>query len=157
VSLIWILAWATAVAAQPAAAEGAPADQIMNFRESDAEMNKAKAEGIASLPDFLKHLDKPAANETDFMVKYDVDQSDGVEYVWAAVDGRSGTSLNGVLINQPEYTNDKLGDRVTIRQNDIVDWGYRKDGIMQGSFTTRVMLAHMPASEAAEYRTFLGW
>ena len=156
-NLIEVLAWASAATLQPASAEAAPDDQIMGFRESDAEMNKAKAEGIASVPDFLKHFDKPMAKEAEFMVKYDVDPTDGVEYVWATISGRSDVSLDGILINQPVNTQDKLGDRVTIRQSDVIDWAYRRDGIMQGSFTTRVMLSRMPESEAAEYRAFLGW
>lgn len=152
-----ILILLAAFAAQPAAIAEGPKDQLMDFRESDAEMNAAKAKGIASLPQFFSHFRKPAANETEFMVKYDVDPSDGVEYVWATLSGRSGAALTGVLINQPEYTKDKLGDRVSIRQSDVIDWAYRKNGVMQGSFTTRVMLAHMPEAEAAEYRAFLGW
>jgi len=156
-SFVWILAWANILAAQPSPVAEAPGDQIINFRESDPEMNKAKAAAIASLPAFFGHFDKPAADETEFMVKYDVDPTDGVEFVWATLTGHSGPTFQGVLINQPEFTDDKLDDRVIIRQADVVDWGFRKSGVMQGSYTTRVMLAHMPEAEAAEYRSFLGW
>jgi uncharacterized protein YegJ (DUF2314 family) len=154
--LMLVAAWAAAVTAQPVSAQGTE-DRIISFSAADAEMNAAIAKGQATLPDFFEHFAQPAEDEAEFMVKYDIVPGDDAEYVWASLQGRSGATLTGTLINQPEYTKDMLGDQVVIQQADVIDWAYRKGRVMQGSFTTRVMLAHMPEGEAAEYRDALGW
>jgi uncharacterized protein YegJ (DUF2314 family) len=154
--LIMMAAWAAAVTAEPVSAQGTE-DRIIGFSPADAEMNAAIAKGQATLPDFFGHFAQPADDEGEFMVKYDIVPGDEAEFVWASLQARSGATLSGTLINQPEYTKDMLGDQVIIQQADVIDWAYRKGRVMQGSFTTRVMLAHMPEAEAAEYREGLGW
>ena len=154
--LAFIMAWALMGLAQPAS-EQAPPDQVISFSASDSAMSAAEDKGRATLPEFFARYSSPAADETEFMVKYDVDPTEGFEFVWASLLSRSGSTVQGILINQPVKTKDKLGDKVAIQEADIVDWGYRKAGVMQGSFTTRVMLDQMPSDEADQYRDFLGW
>ena len=115
-----IAALALGAGAPPPAA---PAEQetIINVSEDDAEMNAAKARGRATLPDFYRRLAAPGPGETEFMVKFDIDPSQEVEYVWAIQLDRSRSPMTGVLVNQPVSTPDRIGDRVAIRESDIVD------------------------------------
>jgi uncharacterized protein YegJ (DUF2314 family) len=142
-----------------AAAAAAPEklEPVYDVSRDDAEMNAAKARAIASLPEFYRHLASPEADESDFMIKFDVVPGDGVEYVWAAALDRSAEPMTGVLINQPLHSDQQLGQRVPIAEADIVDWAYRRGRVMQGAYTHRVLLDRMPPEEAAAYRADFGW
>lgn len=156
------MAW-TMIAALALAGAGAPPaaaaeqDTIVNVPADDAEMNAAKERGRATLPDFYRRLAAPAGDESDFMVKFDIDPSNAVEYVWATQLDRSRTPMTGVLTNQPVTTADRRGDRVAIREADIIDWAYRRGGVVQGAFTQRVLLLRMDPAEAQAVRDYLGW
>lgn len=144
-----------AVAAAPALA--APKDKIYQVEAADPEMNSAKTRAIAELPAFYRALAAPSAGESEFMVKFDIVPGEEVEFVWAGQLDRSSRPMKGILLNQPEQVSAKPGDRVEIAETDIVDWTYRKDGVMQGGYTNRVLLGRMPADDAAAYRAYLGW
>lgn len=132
-------------------------DRIINFHSSDAEMNAAMELGRSTLPVFLARFDEPAVDETEFMVKFDIDPTEDVEFVWARVAGRSGTNLRVVLLSQSSNTEHKPGAQFTIRESYVVDWSHRKDGVTMGDFTGRVMLGRMSEADAAEHRAFMGW
>jgi uncharacterized protein YegJ (DUF2314 family) len=151
---VLMLALAPGDAAAKPAAGGEPIYQI---EAADAAMNAAIAEGRRTLPAFYRRLAAPQPGDGEFMVKFDIDPSDEAEFVWAADLDRSTSPMTGRLINQPVNTSDRLGDRVAIAEASIIDWGYRTGGVVQGNFTNRVLLEHMPPEEAASYRRFLGW
>jgi uncharacterized protein YegJ (DUF2314 family) len=44
-----------------------------------------------------------------------------------------------------------------IALDDVVDWGYKKAGVVQGNYTTKVLLTKLPPEEAARARQVLGW
>jgi uncharacterized protein YegJ (DUF2314 family) len=132
-------------------------DGIIGVRSDDAEMNAAIARGRASLADFFRRLASPRPGDSEFMVKFDIDPTDGAEYVWAEDLDRSGRVMTGTLINQPIHTGDRLGDRVSIPEARIIDWSYRIGRVTQGGYTNRVLLERMPAEDAASYREYLGW
>jgi uncharacterized protein YegJ (DUF2314 family) len=91
------------------------------------------------------------------MVKFDIVPGDDAEYVWAVELDRSRVPMTGILLNQPDLFEAREGDRVAIAEADIIDWGYRRNGVMQGSFTTRVLIDRMPPDAAAQLRAELGW
>ena len=148
------------------APEGAPGgsggtgevtDTVYQVGEDDEEMNAATRQAIAGLPAFYDRLADPAADETEFMIKFDILPGEEAEYVWAGELDRSSTPMTGVLMNQPEATDHQLGQRVPIPEADIIDWSYRKGRVVQGGFTSRALLRHMPPDEAAAMRNQLGW
>ena len=132
-------------------------DGIYDVRADDPEMNAAIARGRETLPSFYRRLASPEAGDSEFMIKFDIDPGEGVEYVWADRIERAPGRMTGILINQPVYTKDRMGDRVAIREDRVIDWGYRSGGVMQGSFTNRVLIGRMPPEEAEPYKEFLGW
>ena len=91
------------------------------------------------------------------MVKFDIVAGEEAEFVWATELERSGGRMTGVLVNQPEYTDDRLGDRVNIAEADIIDWAYFRGAVMQGAFTNRVLLDRLPPEEAEQLRRAYGW
>ena len=157
ITLIAAAALALAPTVTNRSAPAGTADPIYNVAANDSEMNAAIARGRATLPDFYRRLAAPQAGDGESMVKFDIDPTDGVEYVWAMQLDRSRTPMTGILTNQPVNTNDREGDRVAISEDRIIDWGYRAGRVMQGSFTNRVLIDWMPPEEAAPFRRFLGW
>ena len=132
-------------------------DPVYEVSEDDAEMEAAMRQAIASLPGFYRRLADPAADETEFMVKFDILPGADNEYVWAGELDRTATPMTGVLMNQPEATDHRLGQRVPIPASDIIDWSYRKGRVTQGGLTSRALLRHMTPEDAAEMRNHLGW
>jgi len=65
--------------------------------------------------------------------------------------------MTGVLVNQPVYTDHRLGQRVAIDEADVIDWSYSRGRIVQGAFTQRVLIDRMPAADAAALRDAMGW
>jgi uncharacterized protein YegJ (DUF2314 family) len=136
---------------------GNQAEPIYQISAEDAEMNAAMARGRATLQEFYARLASPAADETEFIIKFDIAPGDDVEYVWASDLDRSTSPMTGVLTNQPEQTTHEIGDRVPIPEADIVDWMFRRGRVMQGGFTARVLLKHMTPEDAASQRAYFGW
>jgi uncharacterized protein YegJ (DUF2314 family) len=120
-------------------------------------MEAAKKLGQQTLPDFLKHFDAPAAGESDFSVKFNLDPSGPVEFIWATNLQRSGEGLKGQLSNQPMSEKFQMGQEVQIPLNDIIDWSYMKDGVAQGHHTTKVVMKTLSPEDAAGYKQALGW
>ena len=142
--------------AQEAAASQDP--RIIFFRQSDKKMNAAMTQAKRELPGFWQHFASPASDEGDFMVKYDVLGGDDAEYIWAGRLRRDGGRLTGALVEDAVQVEGlKGGQRVSIPEDRIVDWAYFKGPVMQGSYTTRVMLDQMSPEEAASFRRTLGW
>jgi uncharacterized protein YegJ (DUF2314 family) len=150
------LASLLAAAAAPLVAADQP-EKTYAVEAVDAEMNAAKARAVAELPSFYRALAAPSAREGEFMVKFDILPGDAADFVWADDLDRSSRPMTGKLLNQPERGTATAGDRVEIPEADIIDWTYRKDGVMQGGYTNRVLLGRMPPDEAAAYRKYLGW
>lgn len=130
---------------------------IEQVEADDPGMNAAKKMGRDSLPEFYRHLDNPAADESSFAVKFDLAPDKTTEYIWAGNLIRKNGTLSGTLFDIPIDTQFKEGQRVTIDEKLIIDWGFAKAGVMQGNVTTRVLIDRMPPAEAAEYKAQLGW
>jgi uncharacterized protein YegJ (DUF2314 family) len=141
---------------------GAPVSAVaehdhLSWPADDAQMKAATARARSELPGFFARLAAPAADEGEFMVRYDIIPGKEAEYVWVDRIERSGTLIKGELLTQPQRGRGSAGDRVTIGQWRIVDWAYRKGKVMQGAYTERAMIARVPADETYFLREHLGW
>lgn len=132
-------------------------DNVVSVAADDPQMEAAKKIGRKTLPEFLARLDAPRADETDFSVKFDLDPAGEVEYIWANNLQREANGLSGTLSNEPISTKFRIGQRVSISFDRIIDWGYYKGNVMQGHHTTRALLDTLPAEQANQYRAALGW
>jgi uncharacterized protein YegJ (DUF2314 family) len=142
----------------PLAAHAQITDRVVDVSAADAEMNAAKAKGRATLPEFLSRFASPAADESDFAIKYDLIPEPGrVEFIWAKVISRSPGTIVAQLINEPQDGRWKIDQQVTVNDAEVIDWGYMKNGVMQGNFTTRVLLGHVTPAEAEAIRRAYGW
>jgi uncharacterized protein YegJ (DUF2314 family) len=148
---------AAAAVAAPLTAHAQARDQIVNVAPGDPQMNAAIARAKAGLPVFFGHVSAPGPGETSFLVKYDVIPESGVEFVWAEIISHRGGQTVARLVNEPVDKRFKFGQQVTLNDDQVIDWSYRKAGVTVGSHTTRVLLSRMPEAEAAPIRKYLGW
>ena len=145
-----------AVAASPVLAvqsEPSTPDQVVQISGEDREMNAAIAHAQATLDEFLAIARKPPKGAKEFRLKVMFTDEYGVEHMWVNAFNQHGDDFNGTLVNEPETVRSvKLWETVSFKRAQITDWGYEKDGKEFGSFTVCVMLKHMSAEEAAQYR-----
>ena len=139
-------------------------DAVVNFGADDPEMSAAEAEAKASLPKFLIEVVGPdgyAIEGTAVKVSFPtVDpESSGMdtEVIWVSPWAMSQGQFRGLLANEPVALGDlRVGDVVDFRQDQIHDWSYfGEDGKLYGNYSTRVMLPHIPAEQAAEFNDLL--
>jgi uncharacterized protein YegJ (DUF2314 family) len=133
-------------------------NNVIAIREGNQPVELAKQQAIAELPEFFQHLDSPKPNETEFGVKFDL-TPDGYssEFIWAGELKRDGDVLEGVLTNTPSSPGFSLGQSVRINASEIIDWGYRSDGIMQGHYTTKALAQQLNLDEAEKLNKYYGW
>src|ERR1044072_3399034 len=132
-----ILFAALAILAAPLVAHAQ--DRTVNVQASDPAMNAAIAQAKRELPVFFGHVGTPGPGEEHFLIKYDVQPGAPVEFVWAEVISHANAQSVAKLVNASNDGRFALGQQVRINDAEIVDWGYRKDGVMQGNYTTRVL------------------
>lgn len=131
-------------------------DEIVGFREGDAAMNAAIAEARRSLPTFWRLLEADPVVAASGKIKVGFDTPGGPEHMWVREVRREGAVVKGLLDNRPVWLKGfAKGDPVTIDPADISDWSYIREERMYGSYTTRVMLPHLPAEQREAYRKFL--
>ncbi len=152
-ALIMTLATTAACQASPQDAREGRED-IIDFSAEDKAMNAAKAEAQKTLPTFLAILVNPAPNTDMIGFKYPLG---GDEHIWVDNVKRDGDYLTGTLSNVPVKEGYQLGDAVRVPLKDVSDWSARVDGTMQGHYTTRVILPHIPPADAAEIKEQFGW
>ena len=106
---------------------------------------------------FLERFAKPDG-ETSFSVKlkYDTVMIGRWEHIWASDLKREGDALTAAIANTPrDIPNLISGQRVTIDESRISDWGYVKKGKMHGYYTVRAILDRIPPDQAKFYRGIL--
>jgi len=150
-----MLGTALLMLAAPLPAQGQ--DATIAVAADDPEMGAAIAEARRGLPVFFGHATSPAPGETRFIVKYDLVPEDKTEFVWAEVISHRGDVTIARLLNAPSDRRWRLGDQVTIRDAQLIDWAYFRDGEMQGGATMRVLIGRMQPSEAAAMLRRFGW
>jgi uncharacterized protein YegJ (DUF2314 family) len=144
-----------ALATAPLAALAQDEPDIVEVDADDPEMNAAKAEAQRTLPQFLAFLANPPAGSGDFVIKFPLG---GWEHIWVSDVVRRGQVLVGRLANDPVEKDHAIGDEVSVPLAEVSDWAWRDaDGVMQGHFTTRVLLSRIDPEEADYIRAYMGW
>jgi uncharacterized protein YegJ (DUF2314 family) len=123
----------------------------------DPEMVSAIAKARAGLPVFFGHATAPAPGEGDFLIKFDVIPEAPAEFVWAELISHQGDVSVARLVNAPRDARFAKGQQVTVRDRQVIDWAYWRDGTMQGGATMRVLIGRMQPAEARALLDRFGW
>lgn len=150
-SLIGRLCLAFCCFAQIAAAQES---NVVLAPEGDLEMAVAKQKARACLPAFWSAIRARGSHDQAFNVKIPLTRADGrVEYVWAVEPKCSAKAhCRARLNNEASGAGRKIGETITFKEQDIVDWMFLRDGKIIGNETLRVLLKRMPREEAEELR-----
>lgn len=138
-------------AAPPALAREEDPDNVEIIKADDQAILRAQRQAKASLPGFWARVEREQAVRDTAVVKMAFITADGrQENMWLRDLTAKDGVLTGVLDNEPILnTQLKLGQRITIDPDRILDWGYERDGVNYGFFMLRVQMTRMTAEEKA--------
>lgn len=132
-------------------------DPVIQVRASDPEMNTAIATARKKLPIFWRAFAQPGKGQSDFCIKVKVEDNGAVEYFWCVDIQQSQKKITALINNDPEVVKCvKLGQRITVREEDIADWLYMQDEKMVGNYTLRPLMKTMSADERKKAEALLG-
>ena len=131
-------------------------DKTISVAADDSEMAAAIAKARSLLPQFWQAFNHREHGEKDFCLKVKITDKDKVEHFWAVDIERKDRRIFGTINNDPEIVhNVKIGDRISIPEDDISDWLYMRDDKMIGNYTLRALFKQMSASEVEKYKKIL--
>jgi uncharacterized protein YegJ (DUF2314 family) len=131
-------------------------DKVVSVATDDPEMLAAIAQARTTLPAFWRVFERPERGERGFALKVRVTDKGATEHFWATDIARRDGKILGTIDNDPNSVGSvKRGDRIEIREDDISDWLYMRDGKMVGNHTVRPLFKRMPASEVERIRKVL--
>jgi uncharacterized protein YegJ (DUF2314 family) len=130
---------------------GAADPNFVVFAADDAGLEAAKAQALASLPEFLRRLSAPGADLESAAVKAPLPVPGGSEHVWLSGIRCEGDQFVGTVDNHPSpETGVQVGARVRVSHSEISDWKLVERGQLVGGFTIRYFMSLMhPAQQAA--------
>ena len=132
-------------------------DPVILFAEDNKQLNQAIIEARNSLPKFLLHVTKNKLADNQFGLKVAFQGDDYIEHIWISqpID-LGGGKFSGLLANEPDQLGKlSINDKVVFFEDQISDWNLVRGGKGYGFYTLRIMLAQMPAPQAAQLRDFL--
>lgn len=136
-------------------AEDTP-DKVVPFADSDAEMNAAIAKARSRLAIFWQKFAKPGPGEESFSLKIEITDGGASEHFWCSEIEGDASKATCRIANEPQWVKTvAFGQRIDVDPARISDWMYRLEGKIKGGETIRVIVARMPAEEAAQYRAIL--
>jgi uncharacterized protein YegJ (DUF2314 family) len=133
-------------------------DTITWVKDDNVEMNEARLKARQTFPDFMKTFREKHKSDSNFSVKFDLTMGKGnAEWIWAEFIQIKGNTILAKLENKPLLPQYRLGQKVRFDKKYLGDWGYARDGIFQGNFTTRVQLKLMDPAAAESLKNAMGW
>jgi uncharacterized protein YegJ (DUF2314 family) len=151
--LIVALAAVASANAQGISAQAA-SDEVIHMRSEEPAMRKAFARASETLSGFLELAAMPKAGTTNHALKVAISDGKNTEYFWVNHFGNEGDVFTGTLNNEPRLVRKhKLGERITFRREQIVDWTYidRVNRKTMGNFTACALLSKEPPEEAEAF------
>lgn len=120
----------------------------------EQEMEAAIARARAEADSFLRELSHPTG--TNHAVKAAIVDAGKTEHFWLTEASFADGTFAGTINNEPGIVgNVKMGQRWTVKKEEISDWLFLRDGKMYGNYTLRPLLKTMPAEEADKLRSML--
>lgn len=147
-----LLMWLGATSALPAIE-----DRAIGVSKDDPEMKKAMADARAHLPHFWQVMAEAKNGEEDFSIKIRITDGKEVEYFWCNELKVEKGVVTAMIDNDPELVKTvESGQRIPVKEADIVDWFYMKHDKMIGNYTSRPLMKSMNAEEKEFLKDKLG-
>ena len=128
------------------------------FGTTHPEMLAAIEQARATLDDFLELVRHPEPGTSTFKLKIIVRDGTAMETFWVKPFWILEEGFEGTIANTPEVVrNVSLGQTVTFSRDDVVDWGYVRNGRQVGSVTVCVLFKYMRPVDADYFRRYNGF
>ena len=115
--------------------------QVVDFRSSDAEMNRAVAQAQQTLPDFVALFRSRKGERHAVKVAIPYDDGNAREHIWMDLTAVEGDVFVGRVANAAVYlAGQSNGAAYRAPSATGSDWNYMAGGEMHGSYTTRVAM-----------------
>jgi len=118
--------------------------------DNDAAMELAIATAKRTSGTFLQALRDPKPSDHDFFLKkpYRVGQGNGQEHMWIGEVSEVGDHLEGIIANDAFETKEvKLGQKVSLKLEEISDWKYVDGKRLIGGYTIRYFYDRLKEDE----------
>jgi len=123
-------------------------DPTFSVSDNDPEMTLAISRARESLPQFWSAFEHRDRGQSDFALKVQIEDSNGIEHFWVTDLRLEDGKIYGVVGNEAEIVASvQLGDEIEVPVEDISDWLYVRDDKMVGNFTLRPLFKQMPPEE----------
>jgi uncharacterized protein YegJ (DUF2314 family) len=135
------------------------AENYTHVDSDDAAMNAAIAKAKATSADFIRAFHEQKPGTTNFSVKkpYPV-PGGGQEHMWIDVLSENNGVIEGQIDNDAEETKAvKLGQKVSVKIEEISDWFYMDGKKLIGGYTIRYFIDKMSPKERETYLKQTGW
>lgn len=121
----------------------------------EAEMDAAMAAAQANVDEFIDVLTREDGETFTVKAPFPYGDDGNAEVMWVGDVRFENGEFHGVLYNEPEYvSNVRYGQAVSVPKEDVVDWLYVRDGVLEGFFTIGPMTKAMtPAQREQAVRT----
>jgi uncharacterized protein YegJ (DUF2314 family) len=116
---------------------------LIHVPEKDPRLDAARAEAQRRLPELIQSF-RSTGDKSPHLVKVGLPvrgSDDGSEHIWVQVTAIDGDEIKGTVI--VETVNDigyKKDDPITLKQSQVEDWGYQKNGELVGNFSEPVLM-----------------
>ncbi|MDA1230498.1 MAG: DUF2314 domain-containing protein, partial [Planctomycetota bacterium] len=107
-----------------------------------AEMAAAEQKARDTLVDFIKAMQIPGPNQSDFGIKHAFRDGEIFEHMWITELTYDNGNFSGKLGNDPGLVkNISNGDPVTISHSEVEDWLYFDGEDMIGGYTAKLLMS----------------
>lgn len=125
-----------------------PTATVTESSNTDPEMESAFAEARATLDEFIQLLAEPNPTRAFVALKIRFTLPDGTtQDIWCDDVTYADDQFTGNMGDDIPLLRLAFGDRISLSQNDIVDWMIVQDGKLIGGFTIRVAYSRMTPAE----------
>ncbi len=132
-------------------------DELIILAINDPAMAAAIHGARQTLAKFLALAKHPGPTMNGFAVKIAIGADNGAEFFWIHPFAHVAERFVGQVNNTPRSViNLKIGDTVTFRKNEIVDWMYMDAGRMHGNYSARAILKSAPLRDRDAFKRRFG-
>lgn len=125
----------------------------------DDRMDAAISEAESTLDTFVAALKASSEGTDGFAVKKGFTYgTDGKEFIWVGDVSFDGSGFIGTINNEPvNPVGVKLGQKVTIARDAVVDWMFMSNGKLQGGYTIVALIYGTPDQAQYEKQMKIDW
>lgn len=130
---------------------------FMAVRDGNPEFQRTIRDAQASLPDFRRLLEEPAAAGRFPNVKTRLSAGERTAFVWLLVRAHTPTGFVAEVFEiPPEFEGIAVGDRFEVPDGAVMDWMLNDAGSLHGGFSLRYQRAHLPPERHAWFDEYIG-